>query len=139
MKKSTLLLLLLTSYISDAQTGLTSFSNPPTLYLANSSLYSSLDCDPQGNAWVIFNNAGLGKFDGTNWTVFNTSNSGLRKNKIWSLCHDHQNYIWLATDSGLGKFDGVSSWVWYDSTNTILGTNHITNVYASGNKVLLFA
>lgn len=138
MKKITLYLLLSVTYLCNAQTGLTSYSTPPGLSIANPTSGNVLDCDPQGNAWVAFYLSGFGKFDGSNWTVYNTSNSALRTNTIRALCHDHQNYLWLATDSGLARFDGTT-WMWYDSSNTILGTNHIVNLYASANKVLLLA
>jgi ligand-binding sensor domain-containing protein len=33
--------------------------------------------DGQGNKWIGTRGGGLAKFDGVNWTVYNTSNSGL--------------------------------------------------------------
>ena len=39
---------------------------------------------------------GLAKFDGTNWTVFYTTNSGLPDNYITSLAVDGSN-IWIGT------------------------------------------
>jgi ligand-binding sensor domain-containing protein len=33
--------------------------------------------DGQGNKWIGTNGGGLAKFDGVNWTVYNTSNSGV--------------------------------------------------------------
>jgi Secretion system C-terminal sorting domain len=136
MKKSILLLLLLVSIASAAQTGLSWYLNPPGLQIGSPPNGNNLDCDPQGNAWIVFSNAGFGKFDGGNWTIFNTSNSLLRTNMINALSHDHQNYLWIATDTGLARFDG-STWLWYDASNTILGTSRVRNVYARGNIALV--
>ena len=43
---------------------------------------NTIAIDASGNKWIgtgddSFEGAGLAEFDGTNWTVYNTSNSGL--------------------------------------------------------------
>jgi ligand-binding sensor domain-containing protein len=50
---------------------------------------------------------GFAKFDGVNWTVYNTSNSGLPNNRIWAIAIDGQGNKWIGTyGGGLAKFDG---------------------------------
>ena len=44
-------------------------------------IVNSIAIDGSGNKWIGTWN-GLAKFDGTNWTVYNTSNSGLPENII---------------------------------------------------------
>jgi ligand-binding sensor domain-containing protein len=79
--------------------------------------------DGQGNKWigVYYDSAsrryigeGLVKFDGVNWTVYNTSNSGLPDNDVNAIAIDGQGNKWIGTDRGLAKFDGVN-WTVYDT------------------------
>ena len=44
---------------------------------------------------------GLAKFDGTNWTVYNTSNSGLPDNGVYSIAIDGSGNKWIGTLAGL--------------------------------------
>ncbi len=55
----------------------------------------------------------LVKFDGTNWTVYNTSNSPLSSNWVGTIAVDHSGKIWVGTSSyaphlgELASFDGT--------------------------------
>ncbi len=40
---------------------------------------------------------GLAKFDGVNWTVYNTSNSGLPDNHVYAIAIDGQGNKWIGT------------------------------------------
>jgi ligand-binding sensor domain-containing protein len=40
---------------------------------------------------------GLAKFDGVNWTVYNTSNSGLPDNYVYAIAIDGQGNKWIGT------------------------------------------
>jgi ligand-binding sensor domain-containing protein len=52
--------------------------------------------DGQGNKW-IGTRGGLVKFDGVNWTVYNTSNSGLPDNYVRAIAIDGQGNKWIGT------------------------------------------
>ena len=41
---------------------------------------TSIAIDGSGNKWIGTDDGGLAKFDGTTWTVYTTSNSGLPNN-----------------------------------------------------------
>jgi hypothetical protein len=78
--------------------------------------------DEQGNKWIgvyyysasrIYIGEGLVKFDGVNWTVYNTWNSGLPDNDVNAIAIDGQGNKWIGTDRGLAKFDGVN-WTVYE-------------------------
>ncbi|MCX6143539.1 MAG: T9SS type A sorting domain-containing protein [Ignavibacteriales bacterium] len=57
---------------------------------------STMKVDKRGNIWEA-SNQGLGKFDGTKWTVYNTSNSPLPTNNVARLAFDYQDNLWLST------------------------------------------
>ena len=74
--------------------------------------------DLDGNIWFGTYN-GVSKFDGTTWTVFNTSNSGLPNDRINSIVLDQEGNIWFGTDGGASKFNGMD-WITYDPSNSEL-------------------
>jgi ligand-binding sensor domain-containing protein len=87
-----------------------------------SSRLTSLAIDQEGNIWVgtepygsggTWVGGGLAKFDGANWTVYNTSNSGLPSNYVTAIAIDGQGNKWIGTGGGLAKFDGVN-WTVYN-------------------------
>jgi hypothetical protein len=51
-----------------------------TSYPTNGAFISSIAIDAQGNKWFASEGNGVLKFDGANWTTYNTSNSGLADN-----------------------------------------------------------
>jgi hypothetical protein len=86
----------------------------------------SLAIDVQGNKWIgTF--GGLAKFDGSSWTIYSISNSGLPSNYVLSLAIDAQGNKWIGTYSGLAKFDG-SSWTIYNKSNSGLPSNDVLSL-----------
>ncbi len=94
----------------------------------------ALAADDQGNTWIgmasyrdrakeTWVSGGLAKFDGDNWTVYNTDNSELPDNYVNALGIDERGSILIGTGhfdwdqyrtyGGLAKFDG-ESWIVYD-------------------------
>lgn len=81
---------------------ITNYNNVPCSEIA------AVHCDHSNNIWLGFwsgeiNNA-LVKFDGTNWTVFNSSNSGFKSDsgtpgygRIRHITEDSNHTIWMAT------------------------------------------
>jgi len=91
----------------------------------------SIAIDNSGNKWIGTVN-GLVKYDNTNWTVYNTSNSAIANNDIESVGVDTiTNNIWVASfDSGalkyyLSKFDGTN-WTNYTVHDSIVNIKCIT-------------
>lgn len=72
---------------------------------------------PSGDIYVG-TNSGLGKFDGTTWTIFSTSNSNLPSNTIGKSRFDSNGNLWFLCN-GLTKFDGTT-FTNYNSTNSTL-------------------
>ncbi len=106
---------------------------------------TSIAIDASGIKWIgtgvppdlMFPSAGLVEFDGTNWTVYNPSNSGLKTSNIWAITIDSFGNKWIGTDNGLYKFDGIN-WTAYNVANLCL-PNYIYYISSividgSGNK-----
>lgn len=64
--------------------------------------------DEQGNKWFgmsdWWNNEALVKFDGSNWTVYNTENLDLPNMSISKMVIDKKGTIWLGTGNGVVEF-----------------------------------
>ena len=79
------------------------------------------------------------KFDGKDWTVYDTSNSGLPGDVISAIAVDKVGSVWVGTNSRLAKFDGTSWTVYCDEdaceewAPSFLEVNEII-VDANGNK-----
>jgi hypothetical protein len=94
---------------------------------------NSMTIDNNGNKWFA-TSKGLVKFDGSNWTVFNSTNSGLKFDIVNDLAIDKNGNIWLATGSSdetgdtitgrIVKFDGTN-WTYYKPFNDAQGLNYV--------------
>jgi len=60
----------------------------------------NLAVDAHGNIWAATGGGGLTRFDGKNWTMYDTSNSRLPDNNVYSLAIDAQGSVWIGTESG---------------------------------------
>jgi hypothetical protein len=75
------------------------------------------------------------KFDGSNWTVYDESNSGLPHNRVYALAIDGSDNIWIGTyGGGLAKFDGANVWTAYNTTNSGLPHNTILSLAIDGSN-----
>ncbi len=110
--------------------------------------YGGIMEDKSGNIWIgtttwggsVGGTGGLCKFDGTNWTVYNTSNSGIPENDIACSLMDSKGNIWMGhgwtdyPEHGVTKFDG-KNWINYNTSNSGIASNVILNIFEdkSGN------
>ena len=96
---------------------------------------TSIAIDGSGNKWIGTYDGGLAKFDGTTWTVYTTSNSGLPNNEVISIAIDGSGNKWIGTSGGLAKFDGTT-WTVYNTSNSGLPNNNVNSIAidGSGNK-----
>lgn len=75
-----------------------------------SSDYWGMTKDNEGNIWMASYFYGIAKYDGSEFTVYNTSNSNLPTNNYRDIYVDENNHIWLASaGEGLIKFDGTET------------------------------
>jgi ligand-binding sensor domain-containing protein len=82
------------------------------------------------NIWIGTYYGGLAEFDGTNWTVYNTSNSDLPDNEVLALAIDGSDNIWIGI-WGLAKFDGTN-WTVYNTSNSGLPYNRVMALAIDG-------
>ncbi len=80
--------------------------------------------DAAGNIWIGTIYGGLAKYDGTNWTVYDTTNSALPSNAVTQIIIDKNQNIWAATENGLAEFTG-SSWKVINKDNSDIKDNVI--------------
>jgi len=85
----------------------------------------ALKFDSHNNLWCnSINNGnmtlceGLIRYDGTNWTLYNTSNSSLPTNTIYNIFIDKTDTIWTAGEGGAAKFDRGNKWEAYTIYNS---------------------
>ncbi len=71
--------------------------------------------DGDSKIWIGSSEEGLLCYDSGNWTKFDTTNSPLPENNIFSLEVDSANNLWIGMmgiQGGLAKFDGINWTVW---------------------------
>ena len=79
---------------------------------------------PDGTIWMG-TDWGLASYDGSNWQVYQTTNSGLPNDAIKSLFVEDTNRVWVGTSiGGLALFD-QGSWTVYNTSNSGLPSNHV--------------
>jgi ligand-binding sensor domain-containing protein len=84
----------------------------------------SIAVDEENSIW-FGTRKGVVKFDGTNWTIYNTSNSGLAHNYVRSIAVDKLGNLWSGTGGGgASKFDG-NNWITYKTSSSGLVSNYI--------------
>ncbi|MBN1790234.1 MAG: T9SS type A sorting domain-containing protein [Bacteroidales bacterium] len=74
---------------------------------------------------------GLSKFDGTTWSNYNTSNSGIPSNGVLCSLMDNTGNVWLGfgwNGYGVTRFDG-SSWITYNTGNSDLISDQVYSLY----------
>jgi len=107
--------------------------------------------DKNKNIWVATCNddgnyggtGGLCKFDGINWNVFTSSNSGLPINDIICAFLDTKGNIWLGygwygnPNKGVTKYDG-KYWTTYNTFNSDIASNRIYNIFEDSHGNIWF-
>jgi hypothetical protein len=140
MKKLLLFLFCISIAAVKAQNGFTTYTT--NLGISGSIKYqTAFVVDNTGNKWIGFKtvpvsspNAGLVKYNGSTWTVYNaTTTPAFSAATINALAADASGNIWIGTATGLVKFDGTS-FTTFTSANG-LPSNTITCVASVGSQI----
>jgi ligand-binding sensor domain-containing protein len=67
---------------------------------------------------------GLVKYDDTNWTVYDKSNSLIPSNEVTCITIDQSDNLWIGTTEGLAGFDDTN-WTVFNVLNSGLSNNGV--------------
>ena len=100
------------------------------------SKYNSVCTDGNGNVWFSAK-AGLTKYDGKTFTVFNSQNSGMPDSLINCITNDNKN-LWIGTNNGIAKYDN-NNWTIFNKYNSGLPSDTVKAIKIDGfgNKWIL--
>ncbi|MBL0072432.1 MAG: T9SS type A sorting domain-containing protein [Bacteroidetes bacterium] len=91
--------------------------------------------DAQGNVWMALYSVGVGVFDGTSISYYNTFNSPIPSSLVADIEMDNNGDFWILAGDGLTHFDGTT-WTIFDTSNTSLPSNAIYGVGTDQNNLL---
>ena len=94
----------------------------------------SMNIDNEDNIWIGTTKYGILKFDGSQFTNYNSENSGLSQGTftttagIKAIDFDKAHNVWIcSTENGVVKFDG-NDWIVYNKDNSELPTNNVNEL-----------
>lgn len=114
--------------------------NSANSVISDNSVINDLAIDSRNNVWIACE--ALIKFDGKNFTTFNSSNSPVPEDFIKSVAIDSQDNIWFSSSrfrlGGLVKYDGTNFTV-FTPDNSDLPANLITGITVDKNDKVWIA
>jgi len=87
--------------------------------------------DASNNKWVSFAIYGIGIYDGTNWTMYNTTNSGIPSDSAICADFDLSGNAWIGTKAG-AVYKSGSTFTVYNTSNSGLPSNVVTTIHVNG-------
>ncbi len=90
---------------------------------------NDLQVDASNNKWMAFATYGLGIYDGSTWTMFNTGNSGISTDSIIAIAFDAGGNAWLGTNVG-AVYKAGSVFTIYNTGNSGIPDNIVTTIYS---------
>ena len=105
----------------------------PALAGKNGITYTTgMAVDKSGNVWVR-SLGNIAKFDGKQWTVFDTSNSPLKL--VQKISVDRDGIVWFCSFRGVVKYDG-KIWTTYNTVNSAIASDNVKDVYTDANHTV---
>jgi ligand-binding sensor domain-containing protein len=101
-----------------------------------SNLVYSVAVDNNGNKWFGGQPGRLTKFDGTTFTLYDSSNSPIKPSAlVMAICQDKIGNLWIGGNGvGLLKFDGIN-WTHFTTTNSGLPHDYVKSIAIDSNNV----
>lgn len=104
-----------------------SFVNYPEIAGYSYNGVHAIASDDQGNIWFGTDH-GVAVFDGSSWTTYNTTNSGLLDDVVTSIAVGADGDMWFGGyENGLSRFDGTA-WTPYTTGNSRLPDNFVLSL-----------
>ena len=108
----------------------TIFYNPKNSVLSDDFIIWDMAVDKNDNVWIGVS-CGVWKFDGEEFTLYNSKNTAMPEDIVWKIAVDSKNNIWMAScrfrQGGLVKYDGTE-WTAYTPDNSLLPANSIHGI-----------
>jgi len=89
--------------------------------------------DHVNTLWAGWSGGGVSMYEGHNWRWFNTDNSLLPNNCIYTIAIDEENRKWVGTDDGLVSIDN-DIWTIYTEENSELKGNSVRALTIDSNN-----
>ncbi|MBL4752291.1 MAG: T9SS type A sorting domain-containing protein [Flavobacteriales bacterium] len=100
-----------------------------TSHYLSSSAITLITFDALGDLWLGLSDSGIAKFDGSDFTIYSSDNSGIPGNRATSIAVDQNENKWIGLRGmGLIKFDGTN-WTVYNTSNSGLPDNWVNTLY----------
>ncbi|MFO7934082.1 MAG: two-component regulator propeller domain-containing protein [Bacteroidales bacterium] len=88
----------------------------------------ALEADSSGNIWIATGGGGLVRFDGEEFTIFDSENSEIPDNFVESLKLDGNGKLWIGMRYGnVATFDGTA-WTVFKSDNSVLSGDAVYSI-----------
>ncbi len=104
------------------------YNSSNSAYPVNSVIWD-VAVDSRDNVWI--GTAGLVKFDGLNFTLYNSVNTSIPEDFVYSLAIDSKDNIWFTScrfkEGGIVKYDG-STWNVFTPGNSGLPVNLVQSI-----------
>ena len=104
--------------------------NSENSILPNDFMIWDIAVDKKDNVWIGASD-GVWKYDGKEFTLYNSQNTAMPEDIVWSIAIDSKNNLWFASCrfnlGGLVKYDG-KTWTAYTPDNSPLPTNFIQGI-----------
>ncbi len=106
--------------------------------------YWGIKADSQGIFWFT-SGEGLFRFDGKNWTNYNTDNSPIISNNISSVAFDPEGNVWIGlyprsnddwSSAGLMMFDREGKWITYNTNNSEIPYDIVTGLAVDSDGIV---
>jgi ligand-binding sensor domain-containing protein len=108
--------------------------NSSNSIISNSSVIYDIAVDSKDNIWI--GSEGLIKYDGNNFTNYNSGNTPMPEDFVESIAIDSKNNIWFTSSrfrqGGIVKYDG-RNWNVYTPDNSDLPVNFVRSIVVDKN------
>jgi hypothetical protein len=100
---------------------------------------TGLEVTPSNKLWISFAQIGLGYFDGSSWSILNSSNTNnqLPNDSIHCMFYDANDVLWLVNNLGVTRKDqnGFKTYLFTSPMNIV--TNPIKDISGLGSSIYL--
>lgn len=96
----------------------------------------SIFIDEDDVIWIGTYLSGLVSFNGTDWTLYDPTNSGLPDYHVKAIAKDDFDTMWIGTSWGLAKWDGAEAWTSYTDENSDILVPHVNSLYIDSNNIV---